>query len=213
VAPLLNRVVFTGRQVAWLLATDHLSVAPPVSFASEATCRALSPVSLDRLAVELQQLGFARRERTNRSDVWALDTETAIELVHISGDEADPAEIWLEYANLLTVPVEVGAGLRARITGAPALLALDWASFRASGRSALDSGDVEDVVALIAGRAEVVREVAVAPPELRTFVANETRRFLSQDCAEHAIRRALPGAAQLPALVARVAERMARIAA
>ena len=212
VAPLLNRVVFTGRPAGWLLATDHLTAAQPVSVAADATFRALSELSLDRLAVELSTLGFTRRGRTDRSEQWTLDAATTIEVIHVSGDEGDPAATWLEYAMLLTVPVDAGAGLRARITGAPALLALDWAGYRASGRSVLDSGEVEDVIALVAGRAEVVREVGAAPPELRSFVAGETRRVLAQECAEHAIRRALPGALQLPALVARVAERMARIA-
>jgi hypothetical protein len=212
IEPLLNRVVFTGRQVAELLVTHPIAAVPRSSFASDSVLRVLSTASLDRVAVDLQRLGLRRGERTALGDRWAVDDGITLELTWVSGDESDPSAIWLEYASLLTMAIDAGHGLSARISGAPALLALDWAAFRASGESALDSGEVEDIIVLAAGRAEVVREVAAAPPELRSFVAAETRRFLECDAAGHVMRCAIPGARQLPALADRAAERLWRIA-
>jgi hypothetical protein len=213
IEPLLNRVVFTGRQVAELLATDPVTVAPRATFTSDAVLRVLSTASLDRVAVDLQRLGLRRVAHSATTDRWSVDANVTVEVTYVSGDESDPATIWLEYASLLTMAVDVGDGLSARITGAPALLALDWAAFRSSGESALDSGELEDIIVLVGGRAEVVREVGAAPPELRSFVASETRRFLEYDGAGHVIQCAIPGAKQLPALADRAAERLRSIAA
>ena len=212
IEPLLNRVVFTGRQVAALLATTPVAAAPRSTFASDALLRVLSTTSLDRVAVDLQRLGLRRIVHSTKSDQWSVDAGVTLDLTYVSGDESDPSTIWLEYASLLTMAVDIGNGLSARITGAPALLALDWAAFRASGESALDSAELEDIIVLVAGRAEVVHEVAAAPPELRAFVASETRRFLEYDGADHVIQFAIPGARQFPMLADRAAEWLRRIA-
>jgi hypothetical protein len=213
IEPLLNRVVFTGRQVAELLATNPVVAMPRSTFASDVVLRVLSTASLDRVAVDLQRLGLRRGARTATSDRWSVGASVTLDLTYVSGDENDPSTIWLEYASLLTMAVNVGNGLSARITGAPALLALDWAAFRSSGESALDSGELEDVIVLVAGRAEVVREMGAAPPELRSFVASETRRFLEYDGAGHVIQFAIPDARQFPMLADRAAERLRSIAA
>ena len=213
IEPLLNRVVFTGRQVAELLATNPVVAMPRSTFASDAVLRVLSTASLDRVAVDLQRLGLRRVAHSATSDQWSVDTNVTLDLTYVAGDESDPSTIWLEYASLLTMPVDVGNGLSARITGAPALLALDWAAFRAGGESALDSGELEDIIVLVAGRAEVMHEVGAAPPELRSFVASETRRFLEYDGAGHVIQFAIPGARQFPMLADRATERLRSIAA
>ena len=214
IAPLLNRVVFTGRQVAQLLHTSPFA-STPGSFAADAVLRVLSTATLDRVAADVQRLGLARGQRTVAGDRWIVADGVTVEFIYIAGDDRDPGAIWMEYASLLTMAVEVGTTERpliVRITGAPALLALDWATVRARNQSPLDSGELEDIVALVAGRDEVVREVAASPAELRHFVAAETRRFLGYDGAEHVMRNAIPGAARLPALVVRASERLRSIA-
>ena len=216
IAPLLNRVVFTGRQVAPLLQTSQVLPLARATFAADAVVRVLSSGSLDRLPGELQRLGFTRGARSSVSDRWILNEGVTLEFTHVAGDASDPATVWLEYASLLTMAVDVGTAetpLTARITGAPALVALDWATYAASGESPLDSGEIEDIISFVATRAEIVHEIGKAPPELRSFVAAETRRFLAWDGAEHVMRSAIPGADRLPALASRVAERLEKIAA
>ena len=213
IAPLLNRVVFTGRQVAPYLETSPLSTGERATFADDAVVRVISTGALDRIAADLLRLGLVRGARSGTNERWKVDESLTLEFTQVSGLETDPGAIWLEYASLLTMAVDVGDGLRARITGAPALLALDWAAFRAGGESPLDSGELEDIIALVAGRSEVVRELAAAPPELRAFVTAETRRFLEYQGAGHVMQSAIPGARHLPALVDRVAERLRSIAA
>ena len=215
IEPLLNRVVFTGRQVVPWLETSPVSSGARPTFAADAVVRVLSTGELDRLAADLRRAGLTHAARTAMSDRWVVNESVTLDFTYVSGDESDPGAVWLEYASLLTTAVNVGTAdqpLSARITGAPALVALDWAAYRASGESALDSGELEDIVALVATRAEIVREIGAAPPELRTFVAGETRRFLESGSAPHVIRSAVPDARRLPAITARVMERLRSIA-
>jgi len=215
IAPLLNRVVFTGRQVAPFLETAAVTSGDRASFAEDAVVRVISTGALDRVAADLLKLGLARGARTATSERWRVSEGVTLEFTQVADAEADPGALWLEYASLLTVAVNLGTEvepLTARITGAPALLALDWAAFASGGESPLDSGELEDIVALIAGRPEIVRELAASPPDLRSFVASETRRFLAYDGADHVMRCAILGANRLPGLIAPVAERLRRIA-
>ena len=148
IEPLLNRVVFTGRQVAQLLETSALPTGARASFAADTVVRVLSTATLDRVATEVQRMGLTRGPRTAKGDRWIVNDDVILEFTYIAGDEDDPAAIWLEYASLLTMAVDVGTRdktLVARITGAPALLALDWATVRARNESPLDSGELEDI--------------------------------------------------------------------
>ncbi len=215
IAPLLNRVVFTGRQVAPFLETAAITSGDRASYADDAVVRVISTGAIDRVAVDLQKLGLVRGARTETSDRWTVNSSVTLEFTQVADAEKDPGALWLEYASLLTVAVNLGTELEpltARITGAPALLALDWATFASGGESPLDSGELEDIVALVAARPEIVRELAASPPDLRSFVASETRRFLAYDGADHVMRCAIRGANRLPGLIAPVAERLRSIA-
>jgi hypothetical protein len=208
-------VVFTGRHVAEYLANDTLAIRSRGNDEDHEALRVLCSSSLDRVATDLQRLGLTRSTRTATSEQWLVDDRVSLEITHVAGDESDPGMIWLEYASLLTMAAKVGERgkrLTVRITGAPALLALDWATYRASGESPLDSAELEDIIVLAAGRAELAQEVSAAPTELKAFVAEETRRFLTYDGAEHVIHGALPGANRPAAMVIRVLERLRSIA-
>ena len=211
IEPLLNRVVFTGRHVADYLTTEWMERNTGSAFNYSASVHVLCSGSLDRIASEMQQLGLERGARTATTERFVVDARVTIEMEHVSGDENDPAAIWLEYASLLTMVAKLerpAAPLSVRITGAPALLALGWSVYGESGESPLDSAELEDIITLTAGRAELGRELTAAPPELRAFVGQETRRFLAYDGAEHVIHAALPSANRSAAMVGRVLERM-----
>lgn len=211
IAPLLNRVVFSGREAADALVTDRTVLvrrATPVS----SRVHLLTSSTLDRIGADLQRLGLRRGPRLPAGDHWMVDDQTVLDLSYVE-ETAGSAAPWLEYAMLLTMPLEMGEGHVARITGAPALLAVAWDAHVAAGSDCLDSEPLEDIITLVAGRPEIERELAVAVPELRTFVAVQTERFINDDTARHAIRASLLDAPRLPALVARTADRFRRLAA
>jgi len=212
IEPILNRVVFAGPPVIDLLATESGSRPLALVFASDSTLQLLATSMVDRLGVDLQKLGLIRTARTATSDRWRVSDELAVELVQVRADDGDSAQLCLEYATLLTLPFAVGGQLVVRIAAAPAMLAIECDAFARRGRSALDSEEFERIVQLIASRPEIERECAVAPAELRAIISGTLAAAARSDSLPFIVQRAIPDAALLPAVAARVRERMVRIA-
>lgn len=212
IEPILNRVVLAGPPVMDLLVDDPSMRGPELRFASDATLQLLSTSMVDRLGADLQRLGFSRAGRTRSSDRWSLPTGESVDLVQVREDQSDPAQLWLEYATLMTLPHRVDEHVVVRIAGAPAMLAIELDAFARSGARALDSEELERAVVLIAGRTEVERECATAPPELRALIANALAAIASNDALELVVQRAIPDAMLVPELAKRVRRRIVRMA-
>jgi hypothetical protein len=104
--------------------------------------------------------------------------------------------------------------LAIRILSAPAFLATKWAAFQSRGNDdVLMSHDVEDVIAVVAGRPELPEELRAAPAELRAYVAERTSAFLARDDSDLAIEDALPDARLTPGILPRIRDRLASISA
>jgi hypothetical protein len=185
---------------------------PTLAFAADSTFQLLSTSMVDRLGADLQKLGLSRIGRTSTGDRWRVADDMALDLIQVQSDNADPSQIWLEYATLLTLPLSIDDRLTVRIAGAPAVLALECAAFARRSGSVFDSEEMERVVTLVSGRMEIERECAAAPTELRQFIRTELARLSKSDALQLLIQRALPDAARLASLVTRTAERVRRIA-
>jgi hypothetical protein len=212
IEPILNRVVLAGPPVVELLLNDPAVRIPQLNFAADAVLQLLSTSMVDRLGVDLQKLGFARIGRTERADRWRVADDVTLDLIQVRTDAADPDQLCLEYATLLTLPFTIDDRLAVRIAAAPAMLALECTAFMKSGARTLDSEELERVVLLIAARKEVEKECAAAPPELRSIIAGSLAQLARSDALPLLIQRALPDAALLPALATRARERILRMA-
>jgi hypothetical protein len=212
IEPILNRVVLAGPPVVELLTSSSLASLPELTFAADATLQLLSTSMVDRLGAELTKLGLTRTGHAGGEDRWRISDGLTFDLVQVHPDDQDAAQVWLEYATLLTLPLTVTDGIVVRIAGAPAMLALEIAAFIRNGDRVLDSAELERAVSLIAGRGEIERELATAPPELRTMVGSSLARLARDDALQTLIRRAIPDTAFLPALARRVRERILRMA-
>lgn len=211
IEPILNRVVLVGPPVVDLLMTDPAVRVPDLSFVADCTLQLLSTSMIDRLGVDLQKRGLSRISRAANADRWKVSDDVALDLIQVRADDGDPAEVWFEYATLLTLPFTLSGQLVLRIAGAPAMLALELASFAAGRAPTLESEELERVVLLVAGRPETERECAAAPPELRSMIASSLAHLARDDALEILIQRALPDASLLPALVRRVRARILRM--
>jgi len=71
--------------------------------------------------------------------------------------------------------VTLESGLTIRMVSAPAFLAMKWDAYQNRGAGdLLRSDDVEDTVALVAGRDTIVTELESAPAAVREWVARTT---------------------------------------
>ncbi|MGH7653255.1 MAG: hypothetical protein ACREN6_01205 [Gemmatimonadaceae bacterium] len=213
IEPILNRVVLVGPPAEALLIDNPSVRCPQMSFTADSALQFLSTSMVDRLGVDLQKLGFLRVGRTSGSDRWRHDDGITLDLIQVQTDGDTPHQLSLEYATLLTQSV-VDVGAAFRVAAAPALLALECTSFSFTHVPArvLHSEELERVVQLIAGRKEIETECAAAPAELRSIITSSLARLVATDALPLLVMRALPDAALLPALAARVRERIVRMA-
>ncbi|MBK9550475.1 MAG: hypothetical protein IPO52_15580 [Gemmatimonadetes bacterium] len=95
----------------------------------------------------------------------------------------------------------------------PAFLALKWAAFADRGRAdPFASHDLEDILALIASRVDIVGEVDRASAELKQFVAESTRQFLQQQRVDDILAGHLNNAQDPRATMRLVQDRLDNIA-
>jgi hypothetical protein len=213
-APLLNRLVFTGRLAVELLQSDKsLAVHPPPT-EDIALVDVLTDSALDRIAQGLALAGLSRSERGDRWERWLLDRTVELHVRHVDeGPEGsnDQTDEHLAWAFLMTMPIALGAGLTIRFTGAPAMLGTLWAEHVAAGARVTESPALEDCIELVARRQEVERELRASPAALRRFVAAHCASFAKLPSATWVIARVLPDARRLPALAQRVRDRFRRL--
>lgn len=96
---------------------------------------------------------------------------------------------------------------------APTFLATKWAAFHDRGNGDwYGSHDIEDIVAVVAGRKELMEELRACDAGVRSYVAAQTRLFLESGFALDVIAGALPDARLIPDLVGRVEKRLASVA-
>jgi len=101
------------------------------------------------------------------------------------------------------------ADLQLRVVTPVYFLATKLEAFRARGAGDVrGSHDLEDIMTVIDGRAEIVGEVQSAPPDVRTFIADEFQQLMANRSLVDALRGFLmpddANQARLPMLVERL---------
>jgi hypothetical protein len=211
--PMINRLVFVGRQVTGLLVTHRAALALRPTFSVDAVVIALSYSALDRLMADLARLGLRQEgDRTSRSGRWMAGEGVIVELI---ASDAHPSGIrgqWHEYALECTLAVPLGTRT-VRVAGAPAFLALKLAAFAERGlRAGAPDVDLEDVLAVVNGRSNLEREVAAAPAEVRRFIRDQLAALVSRTDADSVLDAHIPDAARFPQLAVASLERLRRLA-
>lgn len=212
--PLAEELVFVGGRIAELLATDPPGERIRPTDDSDCICRATTLSAYHRLGERLREAGFTGDVSPGAPICrWRCDAEP-VDVMPVEGAVFGFRNSWFAHAVADTMPIELEPGLTIRIAAAPPFLAMKWEAFGDRGGSAwYGDADVEDIVHVVSGRPGIVDEVAAAPPELRAFVAAQTRRLLDAGVAEAVIGGALPDVWQLPGLIDAVRRRFEAIAA
>lgn len=105
-------------------------------------------------------------------------------------------------------------GMQIRVISAPAFVATKLEAFAGRGSGDfLASHDLEDLITVVDGRAELVEEISATSAPLRSYLANQLRNLLMNPRFTEALPAHLPGDNASQARVPVIAERIRRIAA
>jgi hypothetical protein len=178
--PLIDRLVFLGGCATALLLTDPAAPEVRPTRDVDAIAEVGSPAEYYRLADDLRAAGFAEDEspdaplcRWRALDV-ILDVMPTDERVLGFGNR------WYRPALINAQWLVLPSGERIRAVTAPYFLATKLEALAGRGRGDyLGSGDLEDIVTLIDGRAEIVDEVGQADPKLRQFFGTRLGALLA----------------------------------
>ncbi|HKP74892.1 MAG TPA: hypothetical protein VJT67_05080 [Longimicrobiaceae bacterium] len=213
VRPLLDEIVFVGGATAELYAT--LPVLPRIRATTDtdAVCEATTYVEYAQLGRRLESLGFRQALRHGDPPYRWRSPAGVLDLMPINEQVLGFTNPWYTYGVASAVEHTLSGGQSIRILSPPAYLATKLAAFEGRGKQdPYLSHDLEDIVALLARRPELVAEVEAAPAELHGWVRDRFAEFLTRADAEELVGANLPGGAALAPLRRTLMERMRLLA-
>jgi hypothetical protein len=207
---LIDRVVFTGGAATGLLITDPAAGDVRQTMDVDLIVEATTTAEYHRLAKQLRELGF--REDTSEGAPlcrWLID-EMIVDIMPIDKESLGFSNRWYApaFEHATTERIEE---IFVRVVTAPYFLATKLEAFNGRGNGDfMASHDIEDLVALIDGRGEVVEEVGQAPDDLRTYLVTAFQNLQENPLFMEALPGHLPGDAasqqRLPMLERRIRE-------
>jgi predicted nucleotidyltransferase len=212
--PLLDQLVFVGAHMVELLVTDRAAVRPRPTDDVDVVVGVSSRTAYDRIQAQLRALGF-QPDMRERAPLCRFRTQDNLLLDVMPLDEKvlGFSNRWYAMAIETAHAVELEPGLTIRAVNATAFLATKWEAYAARGAgNPIMSRDVQDIIAVVAGRPSVVEELRSAPVDVRQFVAEATGDFLRDPAADEIVDDALPEARRFPGLLGDVLERMRAVA-
>jgi hypothetical protein len=186
--PLLDQIAFVGGCVTGLLVTDPAAAPVRATLDVDVIVEATSYIEFTILEEQLRRLGF-RESRSEDAPICRWVNEgLLLDFMPIDPSILGFSNRWYGPALLHSQRVSVGLH-EVRVITATYFLATKLEAFRGRGKSDFSSRDLEDIVSVIDGRAEIVEEIHSAQPELRQYLDTEFKALLSS----REFREALPG--------------------
>ena len=212
--PPLGEFVFVGGQVAELLVTD----ATVVRMRPTDDVDVVVPVTTRRAYHDLQMrliaLGFSPDQRAG-APICRMRTvdDLVLDVMPLDEKILGFSNRWYPYAVGSATAFTLEPGLVVRLASSAAFLATKWVAFASRGAAdPMSSHDLEDLVTVVAGRAEIIDDVRAAPPDVRMFIRTETAAFLDAPWGAGILEGNLPDARRVPGLVDAVTRRFQQLA-
>ena len=210
---LRGELVFVGGQVAELLITDPAATRVRPTDDVDVICEVTGRSEYAHLSDQLRSLGFME-DRTQGAPIcrWRLGTDI-LDVMPADGSILQFENSWYGLGIRTASQYEIAADLYIRVVSAPAFLATKWEAFTDRGQSDwYGSHDLEDIVAVVAGRGEIVNEVADTEPSARQYIASEAQALINSKVSQDVIAGALPDAIQIPGIIVEVERRFESLA-
>lgn len=211
---LVDRLVFLGGCATGLLLTDTAAPSIRYTLDVDVITEVANIAEYYGLAEALREKGF-REDSSEGAPICRWKSENIIlDVMPTNPELLGFGSVWyqeaLENACSLTLP----SGNRIRMITAPYFLACKLAAFDGRGNDDyLMSHDMEDIIAVLDGRPEVLQEIGMRTPEdLGGYLAGRFQGLLEDSRFREALPGHLPGDEASQARVSLILERMAAIA-
>jgi predicted nucleotidyltransferase len=210
---LADDMVFLGGCATGLLLTDIAASPIRVTQDVDVITEVASLGDYHRLSVQLRERGFKEDQSPDAPICRWMVTNVVLDIMPTSPEILGFGNEWYGPAFDAATSVELPSGRQIRMVTAPHFLATKLVAFHGRGNGDyVMSHDIEDLVAVIDGRPEIVQEVKEADETLRRYL-KERFMLLEQDALFiDALPGHLPGDEASQARVPLVLERLTAIA-
>lgn len=210
----LDRVAFVGGQVVPLLITDPASESVRPTYDVDVVIPVVTRAEHAKFEAALRVLGFRNDTRDGAPICrWLTPENVAVDFMPVDDTVLGFSNRWYRDVLQHAVNYELGPTLQIKVPPAPLFLATKWDAYEDRGDAdPLASSDLEDIIAVVAGRSTIVAEVQAANAELRAWLSRATAALLADPMGDYAIAGALNDARLIPGVAALVRDRFEQIA-
>lgn len=207
--PLVDRFAFLGGAVTEFLVTDPAAPPPRPTLDVDAIVEVGTRGEFIGLQDALRRQGFFE-DASEGAPICRWKCEgVRFDVMPTDERMLGFSNRWYPLASRLAEPFALDGSTTIRLVTAPCFLATKLEAFRERGNGDyVASHDLEDIVAVIDGRASVAIDIEQSDPRIREYLAGEVRRLLTISAFTEAIAGHLSsdgaGQARLPIVVERM---------
>jgi hypothetical protein len=207
--PLRERVVFVGGAATGLLITDPLAPAIRVTKDVDVIVEVATHRGYIQVEEALRLQGFLNDSREGAPICRWRWEELLLDLMPTDPTILGFSNRWYPAAVATAEPRILPGGLRIRLVAPSYFIATKLEAFFGRGKGDYyGSHDLEDLVAVVDGRQNIVRELEEAAPALRRYLGEKLGALLMDPSFGYAVAGHLPGD---PGSQARVPDLMQRL--
>lgn len=210
--PLADDMVFVGGCATGLLLTDV--AAPPIRVTQDVDVitEVASLGDYHRLSGQLRKRGFKEDQSPDAPICRWVAAGVVLDVMPTRPEILGFGNAWYQPALVAATSVELPSGKRIRMVTAPYFLVTKLAAFDGRGKGDyVTSHDMEDIVAVLDGRPEIVNEVKQVDEALRKHLMTRFAALLRNTKFVTALPGHLPGDTASQARVPLVMERITEI--
>ncbi len=207
--PLVDEMVFVGGCATGLLLTD--TAAPPIRATQDVDV--LTEVATYgeyyRLSEKLREQGFSEDQTPGAPICRWVSDGVLLDVMPTNPDILGFGNEWYEQALRHPVEIQLPSGTPVRVVTSPYFLATKLAAFEGRGNNDyVMSHDIEDIIAVLDGRPEVIDEINHSDEALREHLSAKFSQLLIDTNFTAALPGHLPGdeasQARLPLVIERI---------
>src|SRR5216684_7780083 len=178
--PILGELVFVGGCATALLITDRAAADVRPTFDVDAIAEMTSYAGYTEFSERLRKLRF--QEDTSEGSPlcrWRQKT-TTLDVMPLDAKILGFANTWYRPAMDHAEERELEKGLKIRLVAPEYFCASKLEAFAGRGKNDFSgSRDLEDLIAVVDGRSELVGEIQAAATDVRSYLAKEIRKLIS----------------------------------
>lgn len=188
---LRDEVVFLGGSIAGLLVTDPAAPDIRVTLDVDLIVEAATRGEYYKFHDKLRAKGFMEAPEEGVVCRWKIDQQL-VDVMPVKDEILGFANPWYPDAVAHPQTHELD-GLRLRVISAPYFLGTKLEAFKSRGKGDfLSSHDIEDIIAVLDGRLEIVGEIRQAEVNIMEYLSGEFRILLANEDFLDAIPCHLP---------------------